>query len=122
MKKGFIIVAGLTLVCGCMTSIQNMDNVLSRYHAGDPEEVIHKELRLADYRFEWTPNLPAGEECIIYFLPSGNLHVMTSIDNSGKSRLRAAPFFVPDKSSVSEREIASKNAWDEYVKKRTQKN
>ncbi len=116
----------LSLICAvCLTSCgphsKNVASQLSRYHAGDDTALLVADLKLTSYPSRITPNLPIGEDHTIYFLPEGNLHVVSHLSSSGKDILTDTPFLVDDIASVADRLKSNDSSWNDYVKQKEKK-
>ena len=116
MNEKLAITVLVVVACSCATLQSDLERKLSHYHPGYPSVEFYNEMHLSKYPSRLTPNLRVGEEHELYFLPSGNLHVMTSVNQAGISVLSNEPFFTPDTTPVAEREKKADVSWEEYVK------
>ena len=112
-----ILLPVLLASCASHTAQHSWEQRLSRYAVGDDARPLVSALDAAHYPVRYTPNLPRGEEHVLYFLPTGEIHVMTHTSQPGRTLISAPPFFVADDSPVSDRLARCDRAWDDYVKK-----
>jgi hypothetical protein len=112
-----ILLPVLLASCASHTPQHSWRQRLSRYSVGDDARALVSALDAAHYPVRYTPNLPWGEEHVLYFLPTGEIHVMTQTSQPGRTLISAPPFFVADDSPVSDRLARCDTAWDDYVKK-----
>ena len=120
MRLSFRILAvALFALVACAKRQTSVEDQLSRFKEGDPASSLEAALSLSSHPSFYTPNLPLGEEHIIYFLPEGDLHVMSKLIGDGRSVLSPAPFFLPDRMPVAERVDRANRSWDDYVRSRT---
>ena len=111
--------SALLVSCASHTVQQSWEQRLSRYAVGDDARPLVSDLDAAHYPVRYIPNLPPGEQHVLYFLPTGEIHVMTRTSQSDRALISAPPFFVADDSPVSERLARCDRGWDDYVKKHT---
>ncbi len=81
--------------------LRRIESQLAKFKDGDPVSELEKALALSQYISTPTPNLPLGEEHIIYTLPEGELHVMTKTNRRGKTTLSPAPFLIANESPTA---------------------
>jgi len=92
---------------------------LSKVAVGSDASSLTSILDKGGYPVRFIPNQPPGQQQIIYFLPSGNIYVMTKITDGQKKIITSRPLFVADDSPVKERLAKADSEWDEYVRKHT---
>lgn len=105
--------------CASQTVQHSWEQRLSRYAVGDDAQPLVSALAATHYPVRYIPNLPMGEEHVVYFLPTGEIHVVTRTVQPGRTLIAALPFFVADDSPVSDRLARCDKGWDDYVKKHT---
>lgn len=98
-----------------------IQTLLARLKDGDPVSALEKAIPLFQYASAHTPNLPQGEEHIIYYLPEGDLHVMTKKNRRGKTILSPPPFLIANDTPIPDRVSREQSAWDEHVRQKTAK-
>lgn len=106
------------LFSSCEQRDDSIEEKLKAFSEGDSVAKLEAAFRLSSYPSAYTPNLPDGEDHVIYFLPDGNLHVMTTLSPDGRAILSPPPFYLPDATPAADRVAGSREAWDDYVDRR----
>ena len=96
MARFFIVFILLGFLFGCASRPKVTDAILNRYPAGTAFDKMEAELKLNDYPFEMTPNLPIGKIQGWYRLPEGDLAVSYTCAD-GHAILGSQPFILDKK-------------------------